>query len=83
MKRAKKSPTAARKLVRSIFAEVAVSHGLTEADLLVRDRHRAAVAARHEAFRACRKLGLTLAAIADVGGWHITTVREGAMKGTQ
>ena len=63
------------------MASVAESHGLTEADILVRDRHPRAVRARHQAWAACRRLGLTLQAIADVGGWDHSTVREGAMKG--
>lgn len=71
-----------RRIVRLTLAAVAHSHGLTEADLLVRDRHPRAVRARHQAWAACRSLGLTLRAIADVGGWDQSTVREGAMKGS-
>jgi chromosomal replication initiation ATPase DnaA len=82
-KRQKIGPHTARKLVRSVLSDVALRHGLTEADLLVRDRHPVAVAARHEAFAACRSLGLTLQAIASVGGWDHTTVRAGAMKGAK
>lgn len=71
----------ARPTIRKIFQSVAESHGLTEADLLVRDRSGPVAAARHEAWAKCRRAGMTLQAIASVGGWDHTTVREGAMKG--
>lgn len=81
MDRARRHNAEARRIVRLTLAAVAHSHGLTEADLLVRDRHPRAVRARHQAWAACRSLGLTLKAIADVGGWDHSTVREGAIKG--
>ena len=77
MKRAKIDRHTSRKLVRSVLSEVAATHGLTEADLLVRDKHKPAVTARHEAWAICYRLGLTHEAIASVGGWDNSTVREG------
>ena len=73
----------ARRIVRSALSEAAEVRGMTEADLLVRDKHKRAVEARHEAWAKCRRLGLTLEAIAAVGGWDHTTVRNGAMKGAK
>lgn len=74
----KPSLSRTRKQIRQIIAAVAQSHGYTEADLLVRDRHRPVVKARHAAFRACCDAGFTYAAVAAVGGWHGSAISYGA-----
>ena len=72
-----------RKHIRMIISAVARSHGYTEADLLVRDRHRPVVRARHVAFKACRDAGFSCGAIASVGGWDVSTVFTGARSGAK
>lgn len=66
-----------REAMRSIMRSVAECHGLTDADLYVRDRRKHIVDARHEAWTKCREAGFTFQAIAGLAGWDHTSVLQG------
>lgn len=65
--------------MRKIFQDTAAKHGLSEADLYVRDRRAPYVAARREAWALCYRNGRghTYEAIAALGGWDHTTIMHG------
>lgn len=71
------SPVARRAAMRAILRAVAASHGLTEADIYVRDRSGPLVRARQAGFFALDAAGFALAEIAALGGWDDATVRHG------
>ena len=68
------SNQADRLIMRMIFASVAERHGMSEADMYVRDRRRAVAVVRWEAWVECRNAGCTYSAIAGHAGWHPSTV---------
>ena len=63
--------------MRIIFRDVADKHGMTEADLYVRDRSFAVAAARWEAWAECRARGYSFPVIAALGGWDHTSIMHG------
>jgi len=65
----------ARAAMRGIFRSTAAQHGITEADLYVRDKSTAPI--RWAAWAACRDAGFTYAAIAKLAGWNHTSVVHG------
>lgn len=67
----------ARAAMRKIFQETAARHGLSEADLYVRDRRSSYAIARHDAWDKCCKAGFIRADIVLLGGWDWTTVDHG------
>jgi len=69
-----------RARIRSIIAATAAKHGMSEADILVRDRHAHVVAARSEAWAVARQAGFTFTAIAKVGGWDHSSVGQGVAR---
>lgn len=69
-----------RARIRSIIAATAARHGMSEADILVRDRHAHVVAARSEAWAMARDAGFTFTAIAKVGGWDHSSVGQGVAR---
>lgn len=66
-----------RSAMRTIFQNVADKHGMTEADLYVRDRSTAISRARWAAWAECRARGYSLLVIAALGGWDHTSVMHG------
>ena len=66
-----------REAMRSIMRSVADRHGLTEADLYVRDRRGPVCLARSEAWAKCYHAGFTYVKIASVAGWDHTSVIYG------
>lgn len=69
-----------RDQMRIIFQDVAARHGMTEADLYVRDRRQSVSVARFEAWSECSDRGFSLPIIAALGGWHHTSVLHGVRK---
>lgn len=65
----------ARDAMRRIFRSTAMRHGVTEADLYIRDKTVAPI--RWEAWAICRNEGFTYAAIAKLAGWNHTSVVHG------
>lgn len=65
------------KPLRAIFQAIAAKHGLSEADLYVRDRLPKVVAARWQAWAECYASGYTYEAIAALAGWDATSVMHG------
>lgn len=66
-----------RHQLRTIMRAACARHGVSEADILVRDRTARIVAARWEAWADCWRAGETYTAIAAVGGWDHTSVAHG------
>ncbi|MFC3060036.1 hypothetical protein [Paenirhodobacter populi] len=72
-----------REYLRDVFRAAAGRHGLTEADLYIRDQSKPLVAARHEAWAEARRSGFTLKEIASIAGWDHTSVMHGARRPVQ
>lgn len=66
-----------RQSIRAIIASVAARHGLTEADIYVRDRSGPVSAARREAWTSAHAAGFSMADIARVGGWNHSSICQG------
>lgn len=66
-----------RDAMRVIFKDIADKHGMTEADLYVRDRCYAVSRARWAAWAECRARGYSFPVIAALGGWDHTTIIHG------
>ena len=66
-----------RRGIRDIIASVAARHGLTEADIYVRDRSAPVSAARREAWALAYAAGFSMVEIARVGGWNHSSIRHG------
>ena len=63
--------------MRAIFRDTAARHGMTEADLYIRDKASDISMARWEAWTLCHAAGFTYTAIADLAGWDHTSVSHG------
>ena len=68
---------AQRKNMRAIVRAVAQSHGLTEADIYVRDRSKNISYARAVAWRECHLAGHSYTTIAELAGWNFQSVAYG------
>jgi chromosomal replication initiation ATPase DnaA len=63
-----------RQSIRAIIATVAARHGLTEADIYVRDRSGPVSVARRAAWTSAHAAGFSKAEIARVGGWNHSSI---------